>query len=326
MGFAMKLVRRQFIKLAGSSAILPAMPSLVRAEEYPSRPVRVTVCFPPGIAADIVARLVCAYLSEKIGQQFVVDNRPGAGGDIGVEAVVRAPPDGYSLLLATSGNSISASMDDNPRFNFMRDIVPVGMIGVSSYIMMASPSMPKTLPEFIAYAKANPGKVNMASPGVASGPHIVGEMFKMAAGVNLVHVPYRNSFFPDLMGGQVQVAFGPIAQGVDFVREGKLIGLGVTTPKRLDVLPNTPAIAEVLPGYEAGAWFGIGVPKGTPPEIVNKLNAAINAATADANVKARLAALGTEAKTTTPAEFKEFIGSEVEKFAKVVKFASIKRT
>jgi tripartite-type tricarboxylate transporter receptor subunit TctC len=322
----MKLVRRKFLELAAGAALLPALPLIVRAQEYPSRPVHVTVCFPPGIAADIVARLVCANLSEKIGQQFIVDNRPGAGGDIGVEAVVRSPPDGYSLLLATSGNSISASMNDNPRFNFVRDITPVGMIGVSAYVMMASPSMPKTLPEFIAYAKANPGKVNIASPGVASGPHIVGEMFKMAADVDLVHVPYRNSFFPDLMGGQVQVAFGPIAQGVNFVRERKLIGLGVTAPKRLDVLPNTPAVAEVLPGFEAGAWFGIGVPRNTPAEIIIKLNGAINAATADPNVKSRLAALGTEAKATTPAEFETFIASEVEKFAKVVKFASIKRT
>jgi tripartite-type tricarboxylate transporter receptor subunit TctC len=322
----MKLVRRKFLELGAGAALLPALPLIVRAQEYPSRPVRVTVCFPPGIAADIVARLVCAHLSEKIGQQFIVDNRPGAGGDIGVEAVVRSPPDGYSLLLATSGNSISASINDNPRFNFVRDITPVGMIGVSTYVMMASPSMPKTLPEFIAYAKANPGKVNIASPGVASGPHIVGEMFKMAADVDLVHVPYRNSFFPDLMGGQVQVAFGPIAQGVNFVREHKLIGLGVTAPKRLDVLPNTPAVAEVLPGFEAGAWFGIGVPRNTPAEIIIKLNGAINAATADPNVKSRLAALGTEAKATTPAEFETFIASEVEKFAKVVKFASIKRT
>jgi len=322
----MKLVRRKFLKLGAGAAMLSALPSIVRAQEFPSRPVRVTVCFPAGFAADIIARLICAHLSKKLGQQFIVDNRPGAGGDIGVETVVRSPADGYSLLLTTSGNSISASMDDNPRFNFVRDITPVGMIGTSAYIFMANPSVPaKTLPEFIAYAKANPGKINMASPGVASGPHIVGELFKMTAGVDLVHVPYRASLFPDLLGGQVQVSFGPIAQGLDFVREGKLRGLGVTTSTRLDVLSDVPAIAEVLPGYEAVAWFGIGAPKNTPPEIVAKLNSAINAATADATVKGRLAAIGTDPKSTTPAEFDKFIGSEVAKWAKVVKFASIKR-
>ena len=322
----MKLVRRKFLELAAGVAVLPAFGNLARAQEFPSRPVRVTVCFPAGFAADIIARLISANLSEKLGQQFIVDNRPGAGGDIGVEAVVRSAADGYSVLLTTSGNSISASMDDNPRFNFVRDIAPVGMIGTSSYILMAHPEVPaRTLPEFIAYAKANPGKINMASPGVASGPHIVGELFKMTAGVDLVHVPYRASLFPDLLGGQVQVSFGPIAQGLDFVREGKLRGLGVTTPTRLDVLPDVPAIAEVLPGYDAVAWFGIGAPKNTPPDIIAKLNRAINAATADPTVKARLAAIGTDAKSTTPAEFEKFIASEVEKWAKVVKFASIKR-
>jgi tripartite-type tricarboxylate transporter receptor subunit TctC len=323
----MKLVRRKFLELAAGAAMLPALPSIVRAQEFPSRPVRVTVCFPPGFAADTIARLICMNLSEKLGQQFVVDNRPGAGGDIGVEAVVRSPADGYSLLLTTSGNSISASMDDNPRFNFVRDIVPVGMIGTSAYIFMAHPSVPaKTLPEFIAYAKANPGKINMASPGVASGPHIVGELFKMTAGIDLVHVPYRASLFPDLLGGQVQVSFGPIAQGLDFVREGKLRGLGVTTPTRLNVLPDVPAIAEVLPGYEAVAWFGIGAPKNTPPEIIAKLNSALNSAVSDPTIKTRLTAIGTDPKQTTPAEFDKFISSEVEKWVKVVKFASIKRT
>ncbi len=322
----MKLGRRKFLGLAAGAAVLPVVSRTANAQAFPSRPVRVTVCFPAGFAADIVARLIGAHLSEKFGQQFIVDNRPGAGGDLGVESVVRSPSDGYTLLLTTSGNSISASMDDNPRFNFVRDIAPVGMVGTSAYILMAHPAVPaKNLTEFIAYAKANPGKINMASPGVASGPHIVGELFKMTAGIDLVHVPYRTSLFPDLLGGQVQVSFGPVAQGIDFVKAGKLRALGVTTASRLDVLPDVPAIAEVLPGYEAVAWFGIGAPKNTPPEIIATLNNAINGATADPDIRARLAAVGTDAKSTTPAEFEKFIGGEVEKWAKVVKFAAIKR-
>ena len=322
----MKLVRRRFLCLAAGAAALPAMAGIAGAKDYPSRPVHVIVCFPPGIAPDIVARLISGHLSERIGQQFIVYNRPGAGGDMGVETVVRAPADGYTLLLTTSGNTISASLDDNPRFNFVRDIAPVAMIGVSSYIMMANPAVPaKTLPEFIAYAKANPGKINMASPGVASGPHVVGELFKMTAGVDLVHIAYRTSFFPDLLGGQVQVAFGPVAQAIEFVKEGKLRAYGVTTKARLAILPDVPTVAEVLPGFEAAAWFGIGAPKATPPEIISTLNSAINAAVDDPNIKARLASLGTETKSMSAAEFGKFIGSEVEKWTKVVKFAAIKR-
>jgi tripartite-type tricarboxylate transporter receptor subunit TctC len=306
--------------------MLPNFAGSAFAQDYPTRTVRIIVGFPPGIAVDIVARLVAQRLSERLGQQFIVENRPGAGGDIGAEAVVRSDADGYTLLLASSANAISASVDVHPRFNFAKDIAPVAIIGTTPFIMAVTPSIPaKTLPEFIAYAKAHPGKLNMASPGVGSGPHVVGELFKMMADVNLVHVPYRSSFFADLLSGQVQVAFGPVAQMIHFVKDGKLRALGVTTPKRMDVLPDVPAMAETIPGFEASGWYGVGAPAHTPAAVIDKLNKAINAVVAEPAIKSRLVTLGAQPTSMTVAEAGKFMAAATEKWAKVVKFAGIKR-
>ena len=321
----MKLPRRRFVRLAASAAVLPALACIARAQAYPSRPVRIVVCFPPGNAVDIVARLIGQRLSGRLGQPFVVENRPGAGSNIGTEDVVRAPADGYTLLLASSANAISATLYANLSFNFVRDLAPVAIIGTVPFVMVVNPSVPaKTLPEFISYANANPGKINMASPGVGSGPHVVGELFKMMAGVNLVHVPYRSSFLPDLLGGQVQVAFLPIPGTTEDIRTGKLRALAVTTATRLEAMPDIPTVGEFVPGYEASGWYGFAAPKNTPAAIVKNLNEEINAVVADPNMKARLVGLGAEPVSMTRPEFRKFIAAEVEKWAKVIKFAGIK--
>jgi tripartite-type tricarboxylate transporter receptor subunit TctC len=285
------------------------------------------VSVPAGGSPDIVARVLGQWLSDRLGQQFVVDNRPGASTNIGTEAVVRAPADGYSLLFAMSANAINATLYDNLRFNFIRDAAPVASIARIPLVMEVHPSVPaKTVPEFIAYAKANPGKINMASSGNGTPLHVAGELFKMMAGVDLTHVPYRGEAvaLPDLLSGQVQAMFGVLPASLGYIRAGKLRALAVTTAKRQRVLPDVPAVDEFLPGYEASGWYGIVVPKGTPPEIVEKLNKEINAALADAKLKERLADLGCAVFAGSPADFGKFIVDETEKWAKVIRAAGIK--
>ena len=321
----MRLLRRHFLHLAAGAAVLPAASRFTWAQSYPTRPVRIVVGFPAGTSSDITARLIGQWLSERLGQQFIVENRTGAGTNIAADSVVHASPDGYSLLWVTQTNAINATVYTTLNFNFIRDIAPVASILRVAAVIMVNPSVPaKTVPEFIAYAKANPGKINMSSPGIGSINHVAGELFKMMAGVDLVHVPYRGSQFPDLLGGQVQVTFNPLPSSLDFIRSGKLRALAVTTVKRQDVLPDVPTVAEFLPGYEATAWFGIGAPKSTPTEIVDKLNREINAGLADPKFKARLVDLGGEPFANSPDDFGKFIVAETDKWAKVVKFAGIK--
>ncbi len=319
--------RRQFLHLAASIAMLRASTRLAQAESYPARPVRLTVQTPAGGSPDIIARVISQWLSERLGQQFVVDNRPGASGNIGTEAVVRSPADGYSLLLSMSANAINATLFDNLRFNFARDTAPVALIGRIPLVMEVHPSLPaKTVPEFIAYAKANPGKINMASAGNATPLHVAGELFQMMAGVRLVHVPYRGEAvaMPDLLTGQVHVMFGVVPSSLGYIREGKLRALGVTTAKRLEVLPDVPAMEEFLPGYEASGWYGIAAPKATPSEIVEKLNQEINAAFVDPKMKERLADLGCLVSAGSPSDFESFIAGETDKWAKVIRTAGLK--
>jgi tripartite-type tricarboxylate transporter receptor subunit TctC len=321
----MKLPRRRFLRLAVGAVALPALSRLACALDYPTRPVRLVVGLPPAAAADTIARLLGQSLSERFGQQFVVENRPGAGGNIGTEVVVRAPPDGYTLLMAVTGNAVNATLYEKLNFNFIRDIAPVASIVATTYVMVVHPSVPaKTIAEFIAYAKANPGKINMASTGSGSGTHVFGELFKMMTGINMVHVPYRASFYPDLLGGQVQVAFVTTISSIAYIRTGKLRALAVTTATRSGVLPDIPSVGEFVPGYEASGWEGIGAPKNTPVEIIDKLNDTINAALVDSKLKARFADLGAEPMPMTPAAFGKFIGDETDKWARVVRTARLK--
>jgi tripartite-type tricarboxylate transporter receptor subunit TctC len=304
--------------------MLMAAAGPARALDYPTRPVHLIVGYPAGGTTDILARLVGQYLSERLGQQFIIDNRSGAGNNIGTEAVVGAAPDGYTLLLVNPANAINATLYEKLPFNFIRDIAPVaGIIRVPN-VMEVNPAVPaKTVAEFIAYAKANPGKVNMASSGNGTSIHVSGELFKMMTGVDMLHVPYRGSApaLTDLMGGQVQVLFDNMPSSVEYIKAGKLRPLAVTTTARSDALPGVPTVAETVPGYEASAWFGLGAPKGTPPEIVDKLNAAVNAGLADPKLKTRLADLGGSMLVGTPADFGKIIAEETEKWAKVVKFS-----
>jgi tripartite-type tricarboxylate transporter receptor subunit TctC len=289
--------------------------------------VRIIAGFAPGGSADIVARLIGQLLTDRLGQRFITENRPGAGGNIGTEAVVKAPADGYTLLLIVPANAINATLYDNLNFNFIRDIVPVGTISRESYIMEVNPSFPaKTVPEFIAYAKANPGKVSMASSGNGTGVHLAGELFKMMTGVNLVHVPYRGGApaITDLLGGQVQVMFAVMSSSIEYIRAGKLRALAVTTSTRSEVLPGIPTVGEFVPGYEVSSVYGLGAPKSTPTEIVEKLNNAIGTALADPKMKARLSDLGETVLAGSPADFRRFIVDETEKWAKVIRAANIK--
>jgi tripartite-type tricarboxylate transporter receptor subunit TctC len=323
----MKLLRRQFLHLAAGAAVLPAATRIARAQAYPTRPVRIIVPFPPGGPYDIVARLIGPPLSERLGQPFIIDNRPGAGGNIGTEAVVRAPADGYTLLLVGVGSAINATLYDKLSFVFLRDITPVAAISRVPNIMEVNPSFPaKTVPEFIAYAKANPGKINMASGGNGTAAHVTGELFKMITGVNLIHVPYRGSgpALTDLIGGQVQVTFDPLPSSIEHIRAGKLRALAVTTAARSEALPEIPTVGEFVPGFEASAWYGAGVPKNTPAEIVDQLNKEVNAALDEPKMKARLADLGGTPLPGSPAEFGKLIVDETEKWGKVITFAGIK--
>lgn len=323
----MHLPRRRFLQAAAGAAALPALSRSAFAQAYPAKPVRLVVQVPGGSAPDIVARVIGQWLSERLGQPIVIDNRPGASGNIATESVVRAPADGYTLLFCMSANSINASLFDNLRFSFVRDIAPVALIGLIPLVMEVHPSVPaKTVPEFIAYAKANPGKINMASSGNATPLHVGGELFKIMAGVNLVHVAYRGEAVarPDLLSGQVQVMFGVVPSSLPYIRSGQMRALAVSTSKRLDVLPDVPAMAEFLPGYEASGWYGIAAPKETPAEIVAGLNAAVNAGLADAGVSKRLADLGCLVYPGSPADMAKYVAGEIEKWGKVIRTAGIK--
>jgi tripartite-type tricarboxylate transporter receptor subunit TctC len=323
----MRLARRRFLQLAAGAAALPAVSQSARAQAYPSRPVRIIAGFAAGGGVDITARLIGEWLSERLGQSFVTENRAGAGGNIGTEAVVNAAPDGYTLLLATIPNAVNATLYEKLNFNFIRDIAPVGGIIRVPQVILVHPSVPvKTIPEFIAYAKANPEKVNMGSAGSGSAPHLAGVLFSYLAGIKMVHVPYRGQgpALADLLSGQVQVFFATTPGMTDFIRSGKLRALAVTTALRAEVLPELPTVGEFVPGYEASQWYGLGAPKGTPAEIVDKLNKEINAALINASMKARFAEIGGAALAGSPAEFGRFIADETEKWGKVVKFAGIK--
>jgi tripartite-type tricarboxylate transporter receptor subunit TctC len=323
----MKRPRRKFLHLAAGAVALPAVSRIAVAQSYPSRPVHLIVGQAAGSSSDIHAHLMGQWLSERLAQQFVIEDRPGAGGNIGTEAVVRAPADGYTLLYINSQNAISATLYDKLNFNFIRDIAPVAGLTRVPLVMEVNPSVPaKTVPEFIAYAKANPGKINMASAGNGGPQHVAGELFKFMARVDMVHVPYRGSTpaLTDLLGGQVQVMFDVTPSSIPHIKAGKLRALAVTTATRQEVLPDIPTVGEFVPGYEASAWGGIGVPRNTPAEIIDRLNREINAGLADPKLKARLSDLGGTMLALSSAEFGMFIAEETEKWGKVVKFAGIK--
>jgi tripartite-type tricarboxylate transporter receptor subunit TctC len=323
----MKLPRRRFLHLAAVASALPAVSRIARAQAYPARPVRLVVGAPPGGGHDIVARLIGQWLSERLGQPFVIDNRPGGGENIATEAVVRSSPDGYTILLVTGTNAINTTLYEKLSFNFNRDIAPVAGITRTPEVMVANLSVPsKTVPEFIAYAKANPSKVNMASGGIGTPSHVAGELFKMMTGVNTVHVPYRGvaPALTDLIGGQVQVMFGSSTSSIGHIKAGRVRALAVTTATRSDALPDIPTMGEFVPGYEASIWYGVGAPKATPADIVEKLNKEINAGLADPKIKARLADLGGAVFALSPADFEKLVAAETEKWAKDIKFMGIK--
>ena len=322
----MKLPRRKLLQLAVGAAALPAVLRFAFAQSYPLQPVRMIVGFPAGQAADSLARIVAQALSQRLGQQFIVENRPGAGGNIGTEAVVRAAPDGYTILMEVmTSNAINATLYPNLNFNFIKDIAPVAIIGGGAYVMTVNPSVPaKTVPEFIAYAKAKPGKINMGSAGIGTPPHAFGELFKMLAGVDMVHVPYKGSYVPDLLSGQVQVVFAPIPTVIAHIKSGKLRALAVTATKRSEALPDTPTIAEFVRGYDASGYFGFGAPSRTPKDIIDKLNTEIKAIVVDPPIKEKLVSLGIEPMQLTSAEYGKLIVAETEKWTKVVKTAGMK--
>jgi tripartite-type tricarboxylate transporter receptor subunit TctC len=323
----MKLPRRSFLSLAAGAAALPATSRIAAAQTYPTRSVRLIVPFGAGGAPDILARLAAQWLSDRLGQPFIVENRPGANGNLGTQTVIEAPADGNMLLLASFANVVNTSIYQNLSFDFIRDTAPVASISRDPDVMVVTPSFPaKSVPEFIAYAKANPGKINMGSPGVGTSPHMAGELFKFMAKVDLTHVAYRSSapVITDLLGGQVQVYFMPISAGIEYVKASKLRALGVTTATRAEALPDVPVIGDFVPGYEVSAWYGIVAPKNTPAAIVEVLNKEINAGLTDAKLKARLADLGSSPFVASPAAFGKFLGDETDKWAKVVKSAGIK--
>src|SRR5580704_15811520 len=325
----MRLHRRKLLSLAASAVALPALSRLARAQTYPSRPVQIVCGFAAGGPQDIFARLIAQVLSERLSQQFVVDNKLGAGGNVATDAVVNAAPDGYTLLLIGPPNASNATLYDNLNFNFIRDIAPVGGIARTPNVMEVNPSFPaKTVPEFIAYAKANPGKINMASGGNGTIPHVAGELFQIMTGIKLVHVPYRGEILavPDLLAGQIQVIFGSMAWSIDYIKDGRLRALAVTTAVRSDLLPDLPTVSAFVPGYEASGWYGIGAPKATPPAIVDALNAAINDCLFAPDMRARVANLGGRVLLLKPAEFANLIAEETEKWGNVIRTAGIKVT
>jgi tripartite-type tricarboxylate transporter receptor subunit TctC len=319
--------RRQFVGLVAGAAALPVASRFAKAQSYPTRSVRIVVGFTAGGSTDIGARLIGQWLQERLGQPFVIENRPGAGTNIATESVVRSPPDGYTLLMVGPSSAVNATLYDKLNFVFLRDIAPVASLIRQPQIMLANPSVPaKTVPELIAYAKANPGKITMASAGIGSTGHLMGEFFKMTAGVDLVHVPYRGAgpALTDLLGGQVLTSFAGVAGSIEYIRTGKLRALAVTTATRAEALPDVPTVSESVPGFEAGDWLGMGAPKNTPPEIVEQLNKEIAAALADSKIKARFADLGGTPLVLTPAGFGKLLSEETEKWAKVIRAANIK--
>jgi tripartite-type tricarboxylate transporter receptor subunit TctC len=321
----MTISRRNVMRLATGSVLLPALSRGARAQAYPARPVRIVAGFPAGSGPDIIARLVGQGLSERLGQQFIIENRPGAGSNIGTEVVARAPADGYTLLIVVATNTINATLYPNLGFNFVRDIQSVGSIAGTAYVLVVNPSFPATTTaELIAYAKANPGKINTASAGTGSSPHAIGELFKMMAGVDMVHVPYRANYFPDLISGHVQAAFSPMPSAIPYVKAGTLRALAVTSATRSGVLPDIPAVQEAVPGFEAIGWYGIGAPQGTPAAIIERLNQEIATVIADPTMKTRLIGAGAEPMPMSSADFGKFMRDETEKWAKVIKFANIK--
>jgi tripartite-type tricarboxylate transporter receptor subunit TctC len=323
----MKLPRRQFLHVAAAAAALPVFSRIAQALDYPTRPVRLLVGWPPGGAADVVGRLTGQLLSERLGQQFVIENRPGAGGNLAVEAALKAAPDGYTLLMIGSNNAWNVTLYDNLSFDFVRDIAPVASIIRGVGVLVVHPSVSaKSVPDLIAYAKAHPGKINMASGGVGSPQHVYGELFKMMAGVDMLHVPYRGGApaLTDLLAGQVQVVFDTLVTSIEHIRAGKLRALAVTAATRVEVLPDIPTVGEFVPGYEAVGWQGVGAPRTTPVEIIEKLNKEVNAGLADPRIKARIADLGYTVLASSPADFGRFIAAYTEKWAKVIKFAGAK--
>jgi tripartite-type tricarboxylate transporter receptor subunit TctC len=323
----MKLVRREFLRLAGAAIVAPALSVSAWAQAYPARPVRIIVPFPAGGTSDILARLMGQWLSERLGQPFVIENRPGAASNVGTEVVVRAPADGHTLLLVTASNMTNTTLYEKLNFNFIRDIAPVASINRVSLVMAVTPLISaRTVPEFIAYAKANSGKINMASAGNGSPGHVSGELFKMMTGVNMVHVPYRGDSpaLTDLIGGQVQVMFGLMPSLIEHIKDGKLRALAVTTAMRSETLSDIPTVSDFVPGFEASTWQGVGAPKNTPAEIVEKLNREINAALADPKIRARIADLGGTPISSSPTDFGKLIAEETEKWGKVIKAANIK--
>jgi tripartite-type tricarboxylate transporter receptor subunit TctC len=322
-----KLPRRKFLHLAAGAAALPAVSRIARAQAYPTRPVRIIVGFAAGGNADTIARVMGQWLSERLGQPFVVENRTGAATNIAAEAVARSPPDGYTLLFVTSANAVNTALYEKLNFNFMRDIAPVAAASRSPLVLEVHPAFsPNTLTEFISYAKANPGKISLASFGTATISHVAGELFKAMAGINLLHVPYRGSapMLSDLLGGQVQASFDNLAGSIEFIKLGRLRPLAVTSTTRSDKLPEVPALHEFLPGFEASAWGGVGAPKNTPADIIGKLNREINAALADPQIKSRIEDLGSSVAPASSAEFGKFIADETEKWGKVIRAANIK--
>src|SRR5262245_4842911 len=323
----MKLPRRSFLHLAAGAAALSTVSHIAWPQTYPTRPVRIVVGFAAGGSVDLFARLIGQRLSERLGQPFIIENRPGAGGNIGTEAVVRAAADGYTLLLVTASNAINESLFDKLNFNFIRDIIPIATIHRGIGVMVVKPSSPtKSVPELIAYAKANPGKINMASSGNGSAQHIYGEYFKMMAGVDMVHVPYRGqpAALTALMAGEVQVMIDTLSTSVEQIRAGRLRALAVTASTRSQVLPDVPALGEFVPGYEATVWLGVGGPRNTPPEVIERINSEVNAALADPKIKSRIADLGYTPFVSSPAEFTQFIADETVKWGKVIRAANIK--
>jgi len=321
----MKLLRRQILRLVTGAAAVPVISRIAGAQDYPNKPVRLIVGFPAGNAPDIIARLIGQWLSDQLGQQFIIENRPGAASNIATEAAVSAPADGYTLLLIVLTNVLNQALYSKLKFDFIRDVSPVAIIANAPFVLIVTPSFPaQTVPELIAHAKANPGKINMASGGNGAATHVFGELFKTMAGVDLVHVPYRSSYMPDLLSGEVQLVFNPIPQSMEYIRSGRVRALGVTTARRLEALPGVPALGEFVPGYEAIGWFGLGAPGKTPANIVNKLNAATSAAVADPKLNARLVSLGVDPMSMSSAEFGKFVRVDFEKWASVIKSADIK--
>jgi tripartite-type tricarboxylate transporter receptor subunit TctC len=326
-GEVMKLPRRQFLHLAAGTIALPTVFRIARAQAYPARPVRILVGYAPGGGVDVIARLIGQRLSERLGQPFIIENRPGAGTNIATEAVVRSPPDGYTLLLATGANAANATLYEKLNFDFIHDVAPIGSIVRVTLVMVVNPSFPaKSLPEFITYAKANSAKINVASGGVGGPDHLSGELFKVMAGVDMIHVPYRGlaPALTDLLGEQVQVVFSTVPAAIEYIKAGKLRALAVTTATRSELLPIVPTVSEAVPGYEASQWYGVGAPKNTPAGIVDQLNGEINAALADAKMKARFADLGCSVLPGSPVDFGQLVAADTEKWAKVIRTANIK--